>query len=372
MRTLKSLALATLVLCAAVPLFAQDAPTRQAAETAPEHEALIREGVDLHDKGDYDAAIAKYQEVLARNPSDVTAIFEMAFSYLSKHDFDKCFETAKKGAEFKSDLLAMFYDLMASALDSKGQPQQAVDMYKRGIALVPDASQLYFNLAVTYRESLSQPNDARLALQKAAAIEPLYPDVQLLLGQVYQSSGYAAPAFLALSTYLIVDPGGKQALPGYGLWRAVLKGGVDPIPDAPVMPSSPTPNRGMRTPGTSTTARTDEGDFSKLEAQIAPTHDAFMRKLDEGTPEIQALVAQVDQLLGALSTTASGPAAGSFVNTHYVPFFVALRQQKFVEPFVYWASQRAPVPGVTDWLKANESRVREFLGWASKYSWPNP
>jgi len=372
MRTLKSLALAVLLLCGAVPVLGQTAPTRNPTETTPEHEAIIRAGVELHDKGDFDAAIAKYQEVLAKNPSDVTAMFEMAFSYLSKEDFDKCFETAKKGAEFKSDLLAMFYDLMASSLDAKGQPQQAIDIYKRGIALVPDASQLYYNMAVTYRETLKQPNDARLALQKATAIEPLHPDVQLLLGQVYQATGYPAPAFLALSTFLLIDPGGKQALPAYGLWRAVLKGGADVAPDAPVMPATPTPNTGMRPPGQSATARTDEGDFSGLETQIKPSYNAFMLKLDEGTPEIQALVAQVDQLLGALKTPGSGPAAGSFVNTHYVPFYVELRQRKFVEPFVYWASQRAPVPGVTDWLKANETRVREFLAWASKYSWPTP
>src|SRR3954447_19681560 len=258
MRTLKSIALAILLLCGAAPVSGQSAPTRNPTETAPEHEAIIRAGVELHDKGDYDAAIAKYQEVLAKNPSDVTALFEMAFSYLSKQDFDKCFEAAKKGAEFKSDLLPMFYDLMASVLDSKGQPQEAVDMYKRGIALAPDASQLYYNMAVTYRESLKQPNDARLALQQAAAIEPLYPDVQLLLGQVYQSSGYSAPAFFALSTFLVVDPGGKQALPGYGLWRAVLKGGVNANADGKVMPSAPTPNQGMRPPDSSAPRRADE------------------------------------------------------------------------------------------------------------------
>ena len=267
----------------------------------------------------------------------------------------------------------MFYDLMASSLDSKGQPQQAVDMYKRGIALVPDASQLYYNMAVTYRESLNQPNDARLALQKAAAIEPLHPGVQLLLGQVYQSSGYTTPAFLALSTFLVLEPGGNQALPGYGLWRAVLKGGVDPIPDAGAMPSTPTPNRGMRTPGPG--ARLPDRRRRLLERWKRRSHRRTKRSCASsttGTPEIQALVAQVDQLLGALPTPPAGPAARSFVNTHYVPFFVALRQQKFVEPFVYWASQRAPVPGVTDWLKSNEPRVREFLAWASKYSWPQP
>ena len=345
------------------------APARVPTATTPEQDAVIRAGVEFHDKGQYDQAIAKYQEVLAKSPSNVTAMFEMAFSYLARKDYDKSLATARTGAEFKSELLPMFYDLMASSLDSKGQPQQAVEMYRKGIALVPDASQLYYNMAVTYRESLNKPNDARLALQKAAAIEPLHPGVQLLLGQIYQSSGYTTPAFLALSTFLVLEPGGNQALPGYGLWRAVLKGGVDPIPDGP-MSATPTPNRAAAVAGPRPPAKTDEGDFGAVDTRFGPTYDGFMRTLDSGTPEIQALLAQVDQLLGALPNPPAGPAATSFVNTHYVPFFIALKQRNFVEPFVYWASQRAPVPGVTDWLKANEPRVREFLDWASKYSWP--
>ena len=108
-----------------------------------------------------------------------------------------------------------------------------------------------------------------------------------------------------------------------------------------------------------------------LEAQFAPSHAAFLRTLDSGTPEIQALVAQVDRLLSALKAP-EGSTAASFVNTHYVPFFLELRRKQYVEPFVYWASQRAPVPGVAEWLQANQSRVREFFDWASKYSWPAP
>src|SRR5678816_4858165 len=97
MRTLKRLGLVALLLCAAVPAFAQGAPSREPSKTTPEQEALIQAGVELHDKGQYDEAIAKYQAVLAQSPSDVTAMFEMAFSYLSKRDFDKSFELAKKG-----------------------------------------------------------------------------------------------------------------------------------------------------------------------------------------------------------------------------------------------------------------------------------
>ena len=374
MRLLNLVVFTVALLSSATVASAQRAPSRVPSTTTAEQEATIRAGIELHDKARYDEAIAKYQEVLAKSPTDVTAMFEMAYSYMAKKDYDKSLATAREGAQFKSELLPMFYDLMASSLDSKGQPLQAVEVYKQGIALVPNASQLYFNMAVTYRESLNKPDDARFALEKAASLEPLHPGVQLLLGQVLQSSGYTTPAFLALSTFLVLDPAGNQALPGYGLWRALLKGGVDPIPNGP-MSAPPVPGRTMPD-ATANAARQeskkDEGDFSAFDARLVPTHTVFMQKLDSGTPEIQALIAQVNELLATLPANPAGPAAASFTNRHYRPFFVALKQQNFVEPFVYWASQRAPVPGVTDWLKANEPKVREFLDWASKYSWPKP
>lgn len=340
-------------------------PARTPADTTASQESTLRAGIELHDQGKFDEAIAKYQEVLTESPSNVTALFELAYSYLAKKDYGRTLETARKGAEFKSDLLPMFYDVMASALDSQGQPQQAIEVYRRGIELEPGASQLYYNMAVTYRESLNQPDEARLALEKAATLEPMHPAVQLLLGQVYQTMGDKAPAFFALSTYLVLDPRGSQTLNAYGLWRALLKSGGGASADAPQADGA------MRTPPRPASARTsDQGDFSAFDAQLGPAHAAFMLRVEDGVPEIQALVTQVQQLIGALPTTPSGPAARSFVNVHYVPFFAGLRQRNLVEPFVYWISQRAPVPGVTEWIAANEPRMRAFVEWASSYSWP--
>jgi tetratricopeptide (TPR) repeat protein len=344
---------------------AQTAPTRVPAQMTPQHDAAIREGVDLHDKGQFDQAIAKYQAVLAEQPANVVALFELAYSYFAKRDFDRTIETARKGVEFKSDLLPLFYDVIASALDSSGQPQQAIDTYRQGIALAPDTAVLYHNMAVTYRESLHNDDEARGALKMAASLAPLNADVQLLLGQVFQTGGYGTPAILALSTFLIIEPAGSQALKGYGLWRALLKGSLDPLPDGSAPPGAPM--RGT-TPGA---ARTDEGDFSATDRQIATTYKAMMARMDEGTSEIAALVSQVDALLATLPAETSG-APPSFAQRHYVPFFAALRRNNHVEPFVYWASQRAPVPGVREWIAANEQRVRQFLDWASSYSWPQP
>jgi hypothetical protein len=366
-RVIRSGVLAVLCLVPPATLLGQEpGPVQTPTEMTADMEAAIREGVDLHEKGQFDEAIARYEGVLAKSPGNVVALFERAFSELAKRDFDKAIETARTGAQYKSDLLPMFYDVMASALDSKGQPQQAIEAYRRGIALAPNASQLYFNMAVTYRESLKDNDQARQALEQAAALEPLHGGVQLLLGQVFQSSGYTTPALLALSTFLIIEPGGPQGLQGYGLWRAILKGTLDPLPDAAaadaatraMMPKPP--------------QKTDEGDFSATDRQLGPSYQAMLDKMDDGTSEIAALVGQVDAVLGTLVPQPTGERARSFVNVHYVPFFVALRSKNYVEPFVYWASQRAPVPGVREWITANEGRVREFIAWASAYSWPRP
>ncbi len=47
-------------------------------------------------------------------------------------------------------------------------------------------------------------------------------------------------------------------------------------------------------------------------------------------------------------------------------------EKNFVEPFVYYASQRTSIPGVSEWLNANNDRVTAFLNWSKSYQWPKP
>lgn len=322
------------------------APAREPAEMTPAHEALIKEGMSLHDQGAFEEAMARYRQVLTESPTNVIAMFELSYAQLSHEDYDQALETAKQGIAFKSMLLPMFYDMMASALEGKGQPQQAIDVYRQGIAVVPDAPLLYHNMAVTYRERLHDGEGARQALKKAAALAPSHPGIHLFLGKEFQSAGYSTPALLALSTYLTFEPYGPQALDVYTLWRALLR---EPVQ----------------------AANAAEGDFSATDRYVVVSNRAMRAKMDEGATEADALVVQVDALLGTLRRDAA-PGAASFTATHYVPFFAALREQGYVETFVYWASQRGPVPGVKEWLGAHQDRVRAFVEWATNYSWPEP
>jgi hypothetical protein len=45
--------------------------TREPSLSSPAQQALVQEGVALHDAGDYDGAIRKYKQVLADTPNVV-------------------------------------------------------------------------------------------------------------------------------------------------------------------------------------------------------------------------------------------------------------------------------------------------------------
>src|SRR5262245_42161200 len=120
------------------------APTRTATPATAAETTTIEAGIKLHDAGKYDEAIGKYEEVLKLSPANMTALYELAYSFAANKEYEKSLAAATRGTEYQSDELPMFYDLIGGAYDSLGEPQKAIDAYKKGIQIVPDASTLYF------------------------------------------------------------------------------------------------------------------------------------------------------------------------------------------------------------------------------------
>ena len=77
-------------------------PKLEPAPPTDSQKQLIREGIALHDKGDYDGAISRYEAVLRENPNNVQALHEMSFSYFAKKDYQKSIEVGYKAAVWLS------------------------------------------------------------------------------------------------------------------------------------------------------------------------------------------------------------------------------------------------------------------------------
>lgn len=326
------------------------------APTTPAQDRLVREGVALHDRGDYDGAIRRYEQVLAENESHVGALYEMSFAYTRKKEYRKSLEAAYRGARYKSDLLGAFYMQIGNNLDELGEPKKAVDVYKAGIKLMPESGLLYYNLGLTYRK-LGKPEDARKVLKAAVSLDPKHASSHLLLAAQFYDSGYRIPALFAAARFLALEPGSPRSGAGVRLVREVLSGG------ARQGKSENEVNVFVQMGG-----KTDEGDFGPAEMMLGLGGAAALTGEGKKKTEAEILVGQLERVV---ETVSGGKKGSSFVHRYYVPYFVEMKEKNFLEPFVYYTLK---APGGHEeagrWVAQNSGRVMQFLTWSKNYPWP--
>lgn len=355
----RMLALTLTVLLLAAPTVAQiESPKLTPTPPTEKQQALIRQGVALHDRGDYDGAISKYQEVLTESPDNVEAIYEMAFAHSMKKEYQKSLDLAYRGARYKSDLLAAFYQTIGNNLDQLGDSKKAVDVYKAGIKILPQDALLHYNLGVTYA-NMKKPEEARKSLKTALMINPKHPSSHLLLAIQFLNNGYRTPALFAAARFLILEPKTQRSTLGNRILHEVLSGGATQGKD----PNSFNITLDMN-------AKKDEGDFTSIEMILGLSKMASLTEKNKDKSEVQRLVGQVETLLAVVDENTADKKQSSFVHQYYIPYFVELKRRGFVEPFVYYSLQHEQKEEVEQWLKENSGKVMQFLVFSNQYAWP--
>ena len=340
------------------PLFAQAIPPPKLTPTptSERHRALLNEAVGLHNQRAFDAAIAKFQQVLQENPNDVTAIYELGYSYFEKGDYMKSLRTAYSGAQYKSEELAGFYLLMGSNLDKLDEPENAIKVYKTGMKLFPNNGLFHFNMAITYL-NIERPDEAKKSLKLAAALEPEHPATHLGLGQLYLTGGYKVPAVLALSRFLVLEPDTNRSSAALQTMEGIIRSGIGPPTDSRI--SVVIEPKG----------KTDEGDFSTVSLSLSMIAASPHLEKNRGKSEMQLAVEDFSTLFAVLAEVTAGKNHSGFAWNHYRPYFIEMQSKNHVEPFCYYTRQTSNNKVIAKWLSENATRVNEFLNWSRNYQW---
>jgi len=348
-----------LALVVSSPVAAQkiDPPTLTPTPVTDSQKRLMQEGIALHDRGDYDGAIAKYQQVLNENPTSDWALYELAFSYQMKKDYRKSLEYGYKGVRYKSDKLGEFYVVIGNSLDDLGESKKAVDVYQRGIKIQPDNHYLYYNLAITYSR-LNNLEEAKKNLKKAVFLNPDHASSHAALAQLFQNTRYRTPALFAVMRFLVIEPRSRRTASAYKIFSDILSGGATPG-------KNPNEINIFMDLG----AKKDEGDFGAIDLTLGLSSAVGATEKNKNKTEAQRLVDQLNTLLAIVSEQDPKADKTKFTWRYYIPYFIELKQKNYVEPFAYYISQASGLPGVVEWLQANEARVNEFLSWSRSYQW---
>lgn len=355
---------------------AQTLPTAKQipAPSTEQQTLLIREGETLHDKGNFDGAIAKYEEVLKESPTNAKAIYELAYSYAGKQNFKKSLELALRGAVYQSDFLSDYYVLIGNDYDQLDQPDKAMEVYKEALNVFPEKTGLHFNLGVTlYRQN--KIDEAKNCFKRCAVLTPNYLSSHYILSQIFYKQGYQVPTILAACRFLAADATSARAEFEFKLLKQALQLGITKKSDKE---TNITLN---------INAPKDEGDFESLNVFIGLLGAGSSLEENKNKTETQLFVEEMGTLFAVMtelgakeskngkdSKDAKKPAkpVSGFCIEYYVPYFLELHQKHYDEAFAYYISQSGKSPEVAKWLEEHKTQVSEFLTWSKGFAWPKP
>ena len=329
-------------------------PDRIPSPPTGEQTLLIHEGVALHDQRNFTAAIAKYKEVLAGNPWEVNALHELAFSYFENKDFEAALDTARRGAQCKSQLLPAFYAMIGNALDELGKGSEAIGIYRSAIRQNPRAAILHYNLAISLRRAGKQ-SEAKAAAEAALHCDPSHRSSHAVLAAIYRDMGYRIPAILAYSRFLTLEPESARAtqvLPTLLnlLTQGVSKGrGQNEIN----ILLSETPKTGK-----------DEGDFLivemmmsvELAADLISVPEQANRERKTGFQKLVSIYTNMGEGLDLVKSKRG------FAASYYAPYLATLTKAGYTEAFIAYTWEAGNIEGTSDWAQANTAKIEIEAG----------
>ena len=135
----------------------------------------LSEAVRLYRKGDFDAAIEKYQQLLQERPSSPDGYTGLARVYLKRKDVQHADETISKGME-KIDSPTMRVAL-GEVLFREGKIPEAEEQWVKVIKSGYPSARAYLGLA-RVRKAISMYASAKRMIDKAHELDPNDPDIQ--------------------------------------------------------------------------------------------------------------------------------------------------------------------------------------------------
>lgn len=171
---------------------------------------IINEGIELHDKGDYKEAIARYKKVPRSDTNYVWALYEMGMSYAADSQYNEALKVYREALalDFDREREPDLYNNLASLLDNMGEKEKALLLFDSAIKKYPAYSPLYLNKAITLLR-LERNREAEEVLKKNLLMDPYSYSSHYMLGLAAMGQGKITPAFISFFSYLMMSPSGR-------------------------------------------------------------------------------------------------------------------------------------------------------------------
>ncbi len=327
-------------------------------------EALVAEGIALHDRGDYQGAIKKYDKALQADKDNVLAMSEKALTLYALAKYKESSTLCKKIIELHPDdeALESVYITYGNSLDALGKSEESIAVYDQGIKAFPQQYQFYFNKGI----SLTTMKEYTLSLEafeQGAMVNPKHASTQNAIARVNHDLGNTIPAIMAYARFLAIEPEGERAEGNLENMQTLLAGNVSKTGK-----NSFTISINSGTLGdTAADGTNNPNNFGMIEFMLSMTSAVSLDKEHKNDTEAEAFKIKLDMICSSL-ITGKEENSGFYWN-YYVPYFIEMKEKGYTETFAYIAFSSTGDGYVKKWLKGHESEVFEFYEWSRKFDW---
>jgi tetratricopeptide (TPR) repeat protein len=322
---------------------------------ADESRDLVREGVQLHDGGNYQAAIAKYKKAIEANSSNAEAHYELASSYSQLEKYSLCISTVERGLKLESNIDVLLYAMKGSCQSAQGESEDALRSFRKGLKISPYDVSLNFNIAITLARQ-QETREAIVYLKRVIEIKPKYSSPYFILGSLFRVQGHRIPSIYCYMRFVMLEPdSGRSGHAARAIFKLLYLG-----------VSEQSSNEMRISVGSS--ASTDEGDFSVLELALSLAAAAALTEEEQTKGEAQRAVDALETFVQISLEVADEDLADTFTWRYTGNNLLQLQRDNMFKTFAYLLAARAGISGASDWLKANSEDLKKLNAAISRNS----
>ena len=174
-------------------------------------EELIQEGIELHDAGEYEEAIDRYNEALEQDSTHMLAVYEISLSYLALKDFENASLFSTLVIDSNNEQLSPgAYAVKSESLAGMKMVDEAIDLLYEGLEKNGDNSLLHFNLALNFFEK-GDIDKTIEHVKTAIDLDKTHSGAFLLNAYALKDNGLWVQSILSFQMFLLLEPDSKRS-----------------------------------------------------------------------------------------------------------------------------------------------------------------
>lgn len=175
------------------------------AQTNPTDQEALAKAEEAINAKDYAKALAALEQLVARDPKNYRALFDIAYAYTMMGERAKAIDAYRKTLAVRPDLPQANVNLATLLLEEK-QAAEAAGLLAKVAAARPSNAHVQFLLANALAGS-GQDSEAAVQYRKVLALDPNSPEACLGLGRILAKQGQNAEAEQQFASALQLQPG---------------------------------------------------------------------------------------------------------------------------------------------------------------------